>query len=117
MLEDWTPFLVFMGVFFTGLFSYMGVKRSSKAAESAAELNNAQELIAEYRTLKDEIKKELNDKIIEVETRLNARFDEVLSYFAQYVKWVEGGAKPPAPFIPHWIMDRIHSMLSKEGIK
>lgn len=119
--ESWGPVFVLLGVTITASLSYLGVRLSSRASVHSSEIEATSDLFAEYRALKDEIKKEgqeREDRLeamlsgekrarIAFEERLAQQMDEVLLHFAIYVQWARSGARGDPPFIPDWIYQKL----------
>ena len=112
----------------TGLFTWLGVRTSNKGNLKTEYVKVTSDLFGEYRNLKDEIKEAADEqrermearlaeeqaKREEFEQRLTDKFDEVIIHFGIYVEWAKAGAKPPAPFIPQWIYEKISQVFKLE---
>lgn len=122
---SWQPVLMFLGTFIGVIFTYFGIRATGKANTKMKEIDAASEIIQEYRTMKDDIKTDADQRETRMkaafeeaiekerqerltfETRMTEQLDEVIVNFGTYVKWARGGAVPPPPFIPEWIYSKI----------
>lgn len=119
--ESWGPLFVLLGVVATGFFGWLGARAAAKASVKAKEVENAGEIIGEWKALKAEIKAEADEREERLEARIAEeqykreafekkmmeQFNEVILYFAIYVEWARGGAKGSSPYIPEWIYAKI----------
>lgn len=127
----WQPVLAFIGAVLGVVFTYLGVRSTTKANTKMKEIDAAGEIIKEYRAMKDEIKadadtrearmqaefekmleRERNERL-EFEDKMTTQLDEVIGNFGVYVKWARSGAEPPPPFIPEWIYSKIAHLFEK----
>lgn len=118
---SWSPIFILLGAVVTAFFGHLGIRASSKASIKAKEVESSVELIQEWKSLKSEIEKDAQARHAQLEEMLqqerNARkefeermarqMEEVLLHFAVYVEWARNGAKPPPPFIPDWIYQKL----------
>lgn len=127
----WQPVLAFVGAVLGVVFTYFGVRTTAKANTKMKEIDAASEIIKEYRDMKDEIKKDADEREarmqaefekmlaserherLEFEDKMTTQMDEVISNFGAYVKWARSGAEPPPPFIPEWIYSKISHLFEK----
>lgn len=100
----------FIGVIAAGVLTLAGVIRTSRSKELEASAG----LYAEYRELLNTAKAEFKEDLDrerqareEAINRVAGQMDEVVRYFADYVRWARDGATPPPPWIPDWIYQRI----------
>lgn len=126
---SYNELFTFIGGVIASFFVYLGVRASNKASVKMKEVEATTDLFAEYRTLKDEMKKDADDREkrmefkleqerldrINFENRTTEQLEEVIIHFGNYIKWVQDGAIPPNPLIPKWIFDKISSLLAKGG--
>ena len=128
---SWQPLLTFVGVVLGVSFTYLGVRTTAKANTKMKEIDAAGEIIKEYRDMKDEIKKDADEREarmqaefekmlanerrerLEFEDKMTTQLDEVIDNFGVYVKWARSGAVPPPPFIPEWIYSKISHLFEK----
>lgn len=131
----WGPFLAFVGTVVVALLGVLGSRFSARASIRAAEVNNAAELIGEWRELhrvmeegrkadreefgrrltadREEFERKLAEERRqreEGEERLTSQFREVVVNFGLYMDWVHAGAKPPAPVVAPWILKLIEDL-------
>lgn len=129
---SWQPVLAFIGAALGVVFTYLGIRTTTKANTKMKEIDAAGEIIKEYRDMKDEIKKDADirearmqaefEKMLanerrerlEFEDKMTTQMDEVIVNFGIYVKWAREGAEPPPPFIPEWIYSKINNVFSKD---
>ena len=110
---EWAPFLTVLVPIVVAALGVLTARVAGKANVKSKEVEATADLFAEYRELKNEIKKDLvaeREAREEFERQMTARFDEVVSHFGIYVDWARAGAKPPPPFIPDWIYQRINQL-------
>lgn len=98
-------------------FTYLGAKRNARATERGSSDTLTAELVQEYRAMKEELKKDLSDRVAyeraaraEYEADVDRRFKEVGKHVKQletYVRWCLAGHKPPPPNTPNLGMDLI----------
>ena len=131
----WVPFLAFVGTVVVALLGVLGSRFSARASIRAAEVNNAAELIGEWRELhrvmeegrkadreefgrrltadREEFERKLAEERrqrVEGEERLTSQFREVVVNFGLYMDWVHAGAEPPAPVVAPWILKLIEDL-------
>ena len=131
----WGPFLAFVGTVVVALLGVIGSRFSARASIRAAEVNNAAELIGEWRELhrvmeegrkadreeferrltadREEFERKLAEERrqrVEGEERLTSQFREVVVNFGLYMDWVREGAEPPAPVVAPWILKLIEDL-------
>ena len=128
---SWQPVLIFIGTLAGVVFTYFGIRTTGRANTKMKEIDAASEIIQEYRTMKDDIKTDADQR----ETRMKAAFaeaiekerqerltfedrmtqqlNEVIDNFGIYVRWARDGAVPPPPFIPEWIYSKIVDVFKK----
>ena len=125
----WGPFLAFVGTVVVALLGVLGSRSSARASIRAAEVNNAAELIGEWRELhrvmeegrkadREEFERKLAEERrqrVEGEERLTSQFREVVVNFGLYMDWVRAGAKPPAPVVAPWILKLIEDLRGRGG--
>lgn len=128
---SWQPVLAFIGAALGVVFTYLGIRTTTKANTKMKEIDAASEIIKEYRDMKDEIKKDADEREarmqaefekmlerernerLEFEDKMTTQMNEVIGNFGVYVKWARSGAEPPPPFIPEWIYSKISHLFEK----
>lgn len=131
----WSPFLAVAATVAVALLGVLGSRFSARATIRAAEVNNAAELIGEWRELhrvmeegrkadreeferrltadREEFERKLAEERrqrVEGEARLTSQFREVVVNFGLYMDWVHAGAEPPAPVVAPWILKLIEDL-------
>ena len=118
------PALTFLTAVIVAYFTLRGANRGAKASEKASIDDLTTELIQEYRTLKQELRNDMENRLAnEQEERrrmqeaFNRRFNELLAsskYLETYVLWCVGGHKPPPQEVPHKALSDLKNLYPRE---
>ena len=124
LTQYYGPALTFLTAVIVAYFTLRGANRGAKASEKASVDDLTTELIQEYRTLKQELRSDMESRLAnEQEERrrmqeaFNRRFNELLAsskYLETYVLWCVGGHKPPPPEIPHKALNDLKNLYPRE---
>ena len=132
------PVLTTFGVIVVALLTLMGAKRGAKANEKMSIDDLTKELIVEYRTMKQELRADMESRLThereerqrlvdsEKEERrrmqeaFDRRFNELLAsskYLEKYVLWCVAGHKPPPQEVPHKALEKLKNLYPKGSDK
>ena len=142
MPTDLSPFvgpgLTTFGVIVVALLTLKGAMRAARANEKVSIDDLTKELIAEYRTMKQELRTDMESRLThereerqhlvesEKEARnklqqsFDRRFNELLAsskYLEEYVLWCVGGHKPPPKEVPHKALEKLKNLYPKGSDK
>ena len=124
LTQYYGPALTFLTAVIVAYFTLRGANRGAKASEKASIDDLTTELIQEYRTLKQELRNDMENRLAnEQEERrrmqeaFNRRFNELLAsskYLETYVLWCVGGHKPPPQEVPHKALNDLKNLYPRE---
>ena len=129
-----TPILTILGLLIAAGGTFLGAKRGAKATERVSLDDLTKELIDEYRTMKQELRTDLESRLENereerqrlleneredrkrMEEALENRFNELLAnslYLEKYVLWCVGGHAPPPQEVPHKALEKLKRLYPK----
>ena len=114
------PFFGFAGVAAAAFFGLRGSNRAARASEKVSSDSLTNELVGEYRVLKDELKADMTERLenekrerIALSEKFEAKLAEILEAtkgVEEYVTWCVNGHTPPPKEPPHKALKKLRDL-------